>query len=79
MFKKLAINVCCVAMVATICTPAVMAANHSKMAQVNGISEPKREESEWCYAVFEGVLHKRLWSITYGIWLTEWIAIPSGT
>ena len=77
MFKKLAINVCCIAMVATICTPAVLATNHSQAVQDHGISEPRREESEWMYAVVDGVYSKRLWSITYGIWLTEWIPLPT--
>ncbi len=30
------------------------------------------EETEWRYRVVDGKLQKRLWSITYGVWLTDW-------
>ena len=76
MFKKVVLNVCCLMMVAAICTPAVLATHVVDPVQNSGIVEPKKEQSEWMYTVINGVLHKRLWSNTYGIWLTEWIPIP---
>lgn len=33
------------------------------------------EETEWYYRVADGLIQKRLWSITYGYWLTDWITI----
>lgn len=30
------------------------------------------EETEWYYRNYNGHWQKRLWSITRGIWLTEW-------
>lgn len=30
------------------------------------------EETEWRYRVIDGKLQRRLWSITYGRWLTDW-------
>ncbi|AOY74541.1 hypothetical protein [Clostridium formicaceticum] len=30
------------------------------------------EETEWRYRVVDGRLQKRLWSITYNKWLTDW-------
>lgn len=34
------------------------------------------EETEWYYRTTEsGLFQKRLWSITYGYWLTDWITI----
>lgn len=30
------------------------------------------EQTEWRYRVVDGKPQKRLWSITYGIWLTDW-------
>ena len=30
-------------------------------------------ETEWKYTHIEGALHKRLWSVTYNRWLTDWI------
>lgn len=35
----------------------------------------RAEETAWYYRVFNGIVQKRLWSITYGRWLTEWIDI----
>lgn len=42
-----------------------------------GSSDPTRlEETEWYYRTTEsGLFQKRLWSITYGYWLTDWITI----
>ena len=38
--------------------------------------EPGRlEETEWYFRVANGLLQKRLWSLTYGYWLTDWITI----
>ena len=33
---------------------------------------PMAEQTEWMYRVVNGDLQKRLWSITWGKWLTEW-------
>lgn len=33
----------------------------------------RAEKVEWYYMPIDGVMHKRLWSITRGIWLTGWI------
>ena len=33
---------------------------------------PASEETVWCTRVHNGMLQRRLWSITYGEWLTEW-------
>lgn len=34
------------------------------------------EETEWYYRITEsGLIQKRLWSLTYGYWLTDWITI----
>lgn len=40
-------------------------------------SDPTRlEETEWYYRTTEsGLFQKRLWSITYGYWKTDWITI----
>lgn len=37
------------------------------------IVTPQTEETEWVYRLYNGVLQKRLWSDTYGVWLTDWI------
>jgi len=30
------------------------------------------EQTEWYYRVVDGYLQRRLWSLTWGKWLTEW-------
>ena len=35
----------------------------------------RHEETTWYYRVHNGILQKRLWSLTYGRWLTDWIDI----
>lgn len=37
--------------------------------------EPRAEEVGWKYRVYNGNLEKRLWSYTYGKWLTDWIYV----
>lgn len=40
-------------------------------------AEPVRaEETEWYVRITEtGLIQKRLWSITYGYWKTDWITV----
>ncbi len=33
---------------------------------------PASEETVWCTRVYNGKVQMRLWSVTYGKWLTEW-------
>jgi len=35
--------------------------------------DTRTEQVEWVFMTIDGVRHKRLWSITRGIWLTDWI------
>jgi hypothetical protein len=47
----------------------------------SGIMALEWEETEWILASKDGYFWKRLWSITYGEWLSEWIRlepIPPG-
>ena len=41
----------------------------------NNEIEPRVEQTEWIYRNHNGNLEKRLWSITYGKWLTDWIYV----
>lgn len=50
---------------------AVYAAEKSS-SEVNGGAVINAEQTEWKYRVVDGKLQKRLWSLTYGIWLTDW-------
>jgi hypothetical protein len=40
-----------------------------------GIMSMEWEETEWIYATKDGYFWKRLWSITYGEWLGDWIRL----
>lgn len=33
----------------------------------------RAEQTEWKHRVYNGKLQKRLWSITYNKWLTDWM------
>lgn len=35
--------------------------------------EQRAEQTEWIFRYNNGKLQRRLWSITYGKWLTDWI------
>lgn len=38
-------------------------------------SSVQAEETEWFFRINNGRLEKRLWSYTYGKWLTDWIDV----
>lgn len=35
----------------------------------------RAEETQWVFRCWNGLLQMRLWSITYGYWLTDWITV----
>lgn len=37
--------------------------------------ENRAEETTWVIRRYNGLIQRRLWSITYGIWLTDWETI----
>lgn len=37
--------------------------------------ESRVSENVWYTRVYNGKLQKRLWSTTYGVWLTDWIDV----
>ncbi|MEA4895793.1 MAG: hypothetical protein VB064_11095 [Oscillospiraceae bacterium] len=46
------------------------------LVELNGsIITPQSEETEWVTRYYNGVLQRRLWSITYAKWLTDWINV----
>lgn len=38
-------------------------------------AEPRVEQTVWYERIYNGKLQKRLWSITNGCWLTDWIDV----
>ena len=56
--------------------PALAAADYADPAAVNYCEEsamPLAEETMWYIRNYNGRVQKRLWSITEGRWLTDWI------
>ena len=44
------------------------------MEESRGGDQPMRpEEFMWFYRIHNGVQQMRLWSLTYGYWVTDWI------
>ncbi len=43
--------------------------------ETNSEIMPLAEEREWFYRNNNGMVEKRLWSYTYGKWLTDWIVV----
>lgn len=57
-----------------ICASAMPALAVAPSSEAPGISQsPRAEVKEWKYRNNNGVLQKRLWSVTYGRWLTDWM------
>lgn len=48
-------------------------ASISVPASVYSDKDTRAEEVQWYFMPIDGVMHMRLWSITRGIWLTDWI------
>ncbi len=42
---------------------------------LNSTVQPQAEQTKWYYREYNGNIEKRLWSITYGKWLTDWIYV----
>lgn len=54
-------------------TSALAAPNGPDLSQTQAESNTVRaEKTQWKYKYIDGVHYKRLWSITYSRWLTDW-------
>ncbi len=69
---------CSIIGILLMCLCTAFISNHAVYAaekassEVNGGAVINAEQTEWKYRVVDGKLQKRLWSLTYGIWLTDW-------
>lgn len=45
------------------------------MSEESSEIQPLAEETEWFVRINNGMIEKRLWSYTYGKWLTDWIVV----
>lgn len=68
--KKLLAGTILAMSLATVCIPAIPA--QAATPGVGSQVSPNAEEREWYFRWYNGRLQKRLWSITYRKWLTEW-------
>lgn len=60
-------------MVSTLLSTGYMAhAQEININSTNGDVVIFAEQTEWRYRVVDGYLQRRLWSLTWGKWLTEW-------
>lgn len=65
-------SLCTLTLISSTVAPA-MAAPYSD--EGTGI-ETRAEQVRWYYRNNNGVEEMRLWSITYGVWRTDWIPVP---
>lgn len=72
--KKFVLWLVTLSLVFSICSVPAFAAEPSA-TESQATVEPRTEEAVWYTRVYNGKLQKRLWSTTYGIWLTDWIDV----
>lgn len=74
--KTLLTALCLAALTFSIPTAASAGALTPIAISEQGDVAPAAEQTQWVFRTTEdGVLQKRLWSITYGVWLTDWIDV----
>ena len=75
MIKKTLLTALCLTALSFSIPTSAYAAELSPIAiSEQGDVAPAAEQTQWIFRVNEdGVPQKRLWSITYGVWLTDWI------
>lgn len=59
----------------SICCFPAFAAAPEYVADSQSTIEPRAEEVKWYTRTYNGKLQRRLWSVTYGIWLTDWMDV----
>lgn len=70
------LSACMVATTLFVVTPVASAVENRPTATATPSDEqitPRTEETVWVTRVYNGKKQIRLWSITRGIWLTDWI------
>jgi len=73
--EKVLLGLVCSVAVFNACVPTALAANYSAVGEQNTAVVLRAEETEWRYKQVNGVWYKRLWSITYAKWKTDWMPI----
>ncbi len=54
---------------------AEVAETPAQIMEPSDSATPRAEQTEWIYRYNSelGIYEKRLWSYTYGVWLTDWL------
>lgn len=75
--KKNIAVICGVLLCITASMPAYAATGLNEGSSAVSITQitPRGEQTIWYYRVINGVNQKRLWSVTYGCWKTDWINV----
>ena len=72
--KKFVLWLVTLSLVFSILSIPAMAAEPS-VSESQSAEESRAAENVWYTRVYNGKLQKRLWSRTYGVWLTDWIDV----
>ncbi len=73
--KKIILWFVTLSLIFSICCMPAFAADAEPVEEPQSTIEPRAEENVWYTRTYNGKLQKRLWSITYGVWLTDWIDV----
>lgn len=71
--KKILFTVLTVLLISSNALPANAALSSATIT--DDIVTPASEQTVWYNRIYNGKLQKRLWSITYNKWLTDWIDV----
>ena len=73
---KRVISIFLAAVMCLMLSVSALATNKINDNSSNGITA-RAEETEWRYRFYNGETQKRLWSITYARWLTDWLPLSA--
>lgn len=73
--NKVLLTICAIITLLNVCTVGSMASTEPAPLTSTPELTVRGEETMWYYAYNNGVLQKRLWSLTYAKWLTDWIDV----
>ena len=73
--KKVMLWLVTLSLIFSICCMPAFAAAPEVAEESQSTVEPRNNETVWYTRTYNGKLQKRLWSITYGVWLTDWIDV----
>lgn len=74
--KKKLITTFIVLLLSSCIFPVNSVAQAALPASIEDPVAPASEETVWYTRIYNGKLQRRLWSLTYQEWLTEWEDVP---